>query len=460
MGSTPAGDLYFSTADHVTNSALYRIDLATDTCAYAGDARAASEAANNWQAGESAQKFHIRPTYHQGRVYVATTDFSDPNAGYLQHRGFHWYGFDEAQGSFLDLSASEPGGVAANNFQCMAMTLDRPRGILYCLGTPNGNLYEYTIADGTTRDLGRPSEVSDEYLFVGRFTWTDAEGRVYFTYMGYDKVFAYDPVLGFRQTDWDLGGLELKFGQWSLDRQRCYLGDYEGRLYLFDDAADTFLLIGQATVPSEYNSTEDLYLWQTRLFQISADERKFYYINDSSTGAYALFEYDIAEQTSAKIAELNQLDAALPGPYLFHSGYDSWDTRGRFAYVNFNMIASDTLRVTRIDPVRVKVAQGVLPELITVQLQLADGAVQLTRSGSSDTDLSVILALYPEGASEAPSIQSVTLPAGSASLDVGGLLQQAGQLASGSQLRVVAVPDGNRYVTGESSELRLDTQCD
>jgi hypothetical protein len=348
--------------------------------------------------------------------------------------------------------------VAVDNFQCMAMTLDGARGTLYCLGTPNGNLYRYDIAAGTTEDLGRPAQVTEEFLTVGRFMWTDAGGNVNFTYSGYDSVFAVDPAGTFSvKTDWNLGGLELKFGQWSLDRTRCYLGDYEGRLYLFDDLNDSFTLIGQATVPVEYESTEALYVWQTRLFQISADEQKYYFMNDSSTGAYALFEYDLAAQTTTKIAELSELDAGLPGPYLFHSAYDSWDTLGRFTYVNFNMVATDAMRVTRIDPVRVKVAKALLPELVSVDLVPANGIFNLTRTGSSAAGLEVNVAVQVDG--QAQAYQEWLIPAGSASIDVTDSVMAVATTFPNTTFSVAVLPDGNDYVRGASPPARVSSSC-
>src|SRR4030042_440941 len=70
-GSAPNGDLYFSVCDHATNAELFRIDVSNDTCYYAGDARSASQAVNNWKTGETCEKFHTRPTYFKGRVYVS-----------------------------------------------------------------------------------------------------------------------------------------------------------------------------------------------------------------------------------------------------------------------------------------------------------------------------------------------------------------------------------------------------
>jgi hypothetical protein len=75
-GSAPNGDIYIGGMDHVTNSALYRLDSTLGAISYVGDARSASLAANNWQPTQTAQKFHTRPLWHNGKVYVATMDRS------------------------------------------------------------------------------------------------------------------------------------------------------------------------------------------------------------------------------------------------------------------------------------------------------------------------------------------------------------------------------------------------
>src|SRR5512132_1656590 len=87
-GSATNGDVYVAGMDHVTNSALYRLRAGAQAFRYVGDARSASEAAGNWRPGESAEKFHTRPTWHLGDVYVATMDYSQLDGGYLERRAF------------------------------------------------------------------------------------------------------------------------------------------------------------------------------------------------------------------------------------------------------------------------------------------------------------------------------------------------------------------------------------
>src|SRR5262249_14950886 len=89
-GSTPSGEIYIGGSDHTTNAALYRLGPGASpasapgsTLTYVGDARAASEAANDWAPGDVAEKFHTRPSFYQDRIFVATLNHSDLDDGYL-----------------------------------------------------------------------------------------------------------------------------------------------------------------------------------------------------------------------------------------------------------------------------------------------------------------------------------------------------------------------------------------
>ena len=130
IGSSPDGQIYITGSDHKTNAALFRLGRQDVGLVYAGDARAASEAAANWLPGETAQKFHVRPLYYSNRLYLATADFTDENAGFLNHRGFHWYAYDPAADLLSDLSASEPGGVGGEHASIVAMAIDEERGLV------------------------------------------------------------------------------------------------------------------------------------------------------------------------------------------------------------------------------------------------------------------------------------------------------------------------------------------
>jgi hypothetical protein len=106
--SSPDGDIYVAGMDHRTNAALYRLDWRKGELRLVGDARSASEAVGNWKPGETAQKFHTRPLWHRGKIYVATMNRSTLDDGYLSERGFHWYAYDPVEDKFSDLSVSEP----------------------------------------------------------------------------------------------------------------------------------------------------------------------------------------------------------------------------------------------------------------------------------------------------------------------------------------------------------------
>lgn len=137
-GSTPAGNIYVGGMDHATNSALYRINSLTNRLAYVGDARAASLQAGNLQPGETFEKFHTRPTWLGGKIYVATMDYSGIDDGYLDRRGSHLYAFDPKTAKLVDLSALEPGGVSAPHVSVVTIAADAARGILYEAAGPTG----------------------------------------------------------------------------------------------------------------------------------------------------------------------------------------------------------------------------------------------------------------------------------------------------------------------------------
>jgi hypothetical protein len=109
--SSPVGDIYVAGMSHETNSALYRLNSANGTLRYVGDARSASEAAHNWSPDETAEKFHTRPLWHRGKVYVATMDRSNLDDEYLHRRGFHWCSYDPTRNGFEDLSAKATAGT-------------------------------------------------------------------------------------------------------------------------------------------------------------------------------------------------------------------------------------------------------------------------------------------------------------------------------------------------------------
>jgi hypothetical protein len=124
VGSDADGEIYISGHDHIQNSMMYRLFQEDQTLRYIGDARTASQAVNNWQNGETAEKFHTRPIHHNGQVYVATLDSSSMNNSYLNTRGFHWYGYDIESEAFSDLSANEPNGVGGDHLQIVTIQKD------------------------------------------------------------------------------------------------------------------------------------------------------------------------------------------------------------------------------------------------------------------------------------------------------------------------------------------------
>jgi hypothetical protein len=73
----------------------------------------------------------------------------------------------------------------------------------------------------------------------------------------------------------------------------------------------------------------------------------------------------LTTRSSRKLCRLDDLDPSLAG-FDTHTGYGSWDDRGRFYFASFPSGSSPKFRqenaiVTAIDPARLKQALGLTP---------------------------------------------------------------------------------------------------
>jgi outer membrane protein assembly factor BamB len=357
-GSAPDGSIYIGGMDHVTNSALYRLNPREGSVRYLGDARSASEAVRNWAPGETAQKFHTRPLWHDGKIYVATMDRSRLTDEYLTRRGFHWYAYDPGTGTFTDLSASEPGGTAVAHGNVVALASDPIRNVIYGAGVPTGEIYRFDVARNRTQVLGRPATYAEPYVYTGRVMWVDSRGRLYFTASNpknpavHGHVHYFDPETGFgEERGWALQeGQALEVGQCFDGGRKCLFSDDRGHVYRFDEVEHSWSYLGRI----ETGHIE------VQIWQFAASEGKVYAATSTSphrSDSTALYEFDLKTGITYWVCALADLDPALRNLDI-HTGYDAWDSSGRFYFTSFNGNPDQRVIVTRVDPARLTVAIG------------------------------------------------------------------------------------------------------
>ena len=463
VGSDAEGEIYISGHDHQTNAMLYRMYQHDNTLRWVGDAKSASEAANNWQAGESAEKFHTRPVHHNGTVYVATLDTSDMNNSFLNTRGFHWYGYQPADNSFTDLSVTEPNGVGAQTLQIVTIQKDPVNNLLYGMSIPENKLVRYDIASGTTTVLGKPAAWTG-YFYSNRFMWVDSRGRVYITggssrnqwnqgesASTFNHVWYYDPQSGFGELPaFALQGPNaMEVGQWDRRRENLYVSDDQGHIYRFNDAAASWTFLGRPAFSSSL---------KTWVFQLSADEEKIYIGLSDGGRPNAIYEYDIATGNSFELLQIGDLDATVATEN-FITGYDSWDSRGSFHISNFSMYDGDNAYMLGINPVRIKVENGLLPELVELSAEWQGTSIELTRTGLSSNALEVLYQVrgYNSAGDWITTTHGELTMASNAtvtSIDPSSLNAAAGSAVVSSKF--VLVPDGNDYVVDDTGLEGLD----
>ena len=103
---------------------------------------------------------------------------------------------------------------------------------------------------------------------------------------------------------------------------------------------------------------------------------------------------DLSTGTVRQLCRLADLDPALAGLNL-HTGYNAWDTEGGFYISSFSSNSDRNVIVTRIDPVRLKSALGLIPRLLTeVSVERLPDPVTphfvITRSGNTAGDQNVL----------------------------------------------------------------------
>jgi hypothetical protein len=465
VGSAPDGDIYISGHDHATNSMLYRLNQRDDSLSWVGDARTASQDAKNWKDGETCQKYHVRPIYYNGKVYVASLDRSTLDDAWLSTRGFHWYAYDLVAKTFNDLSVSEPDGIGASHIQLVTIQIDPKRGVMYGASIPECKIVSNDIGKKKTTVLGRPSQWSaQKYVYSNRCMFVDSRGRLYFSAgndraqwnLGenknvFNKMFFWDSANGFGElAAFPLQGANsIEVGQWNRDHTKWYCSSDQGHLYCFTDATATWEFLGR---PNFDIGPKVWSLW------VSPDGEKLYV--GRGEGGSVIVEYDLATKTARDLCSIPEVDASA-GSTAFMTGYDSWDRNGNLYVADFSMNDGRNVILTRINPVKIKVAKKMLPELVqvTVTSNAANSELTITRTGATTVALKVIYqvdGLTGTGLIGQSAYGEKTIPAGQASVTVavGTIIRPAAAGITSTMFYVES--DGNNYVAGAQKSVSLN----
>ena len=466
IGSDPAGDIYVSGMDHIVNSGLYRLYVGEgqDRLGYVGDAKTASQAVNNWK-NETAEKFHNRPVYYDGKMYVATTDKTDVGGDYRRTRGFHWYSYDIVTGDFIDMSADQPGGVGYPELQILTLAVDPENGYIYGMANAVLDIVRLDVDSGVTENLGKPRDFGSRYVYGNRFMWVDSRGVLYFSAGTTDRqwnqgenaavfnsLYAYDPATDSFSRSFSLNAAHaIEVGQWTRDRKHLYAMDDRGYLYRFDDDGPSFSHLGEI-IPANMRGS----VWS---LQLSPDEKKIYVF--WGVKEKNLYEYDIESGRVTELATAAQLSGEVANQY-FITGYDSWDNNGSFYTGAFTMYGGGNVILMQIDPARVKAARGISDGLIeaSVSYDSTQETIRVHRSSSSSNrEYEALVSIYGYSNGErvesiyadyaiSNGADSVTIPLS----DVRGELRNP---AAVDEIHFTLLADGNEYVTTGNTNIQI-----
>ena len=241
----------------------------------------------------------------------------------------------------------------------------------------------------------------------------------------------------------------IEVGQWDRRRENLYVSDDQGNIYRFNDAAASWTFLGRPAFSSSL---------KTWVFQLSADEEKIYIGLSDGGQPNAIYEYDIASGNSSELLEINDLDATVASEN-FITGYDSWDSRGAFHISNFSMYDGDNAYMLGINPVRIKVEKGLLPELVELSTEWQGTSIEVARTGLSTNALEALYQVrgYNSAGDWITTAHGELTMA--ANQTITSINPSSLNTAAGSGVvsrKFVLIPDGNDYVVDQAGREGLD----
>jgi hypothetical protein len=336
---------------------VFRYDPATQQREFLGTFQDIAAENGNLQEGESIPKGHTRMIFADGVMYMGSQGFHDFRQkidDLPKYRGSHIFAYDTRTETWLDLSASLPGGVVTEHQGIVGLNILRNEGLLVGLTHPNSDLVLYDYKDrklvkvvpGIPWKLGNPlsrevivAPSGNIYLYRGTeqlFQHNETHPVwVYNIHTGEMKQTAYNMTNGF----W-IGQTETR------DGSKIYVSTINGQLYEFDTATEAFKDLGYM-LPAE-----DIAAGRLIEFQygptLSPDESKILFVPstlENPQGMRELYEYDIA---TGKVMHVQQLPMGIYTSadlrnekhiYLAHFGSheDLWSGRVRLMVITLAM---------------------------------------------------------------------------------------------------------------------------
>lgn len=325
MGMDDQGRIYIGFTSFRDNRkredfVVFRYDPATDKREFLGAFMDIAAANNNLAEGESIPKGHTRMIFADGVMYMASQSFHDfkqaidelPN-----YRGSHIFAYDTRNETWLDLSASLPGGVVTEHQGIVGLNIIRNENLLVGLIHPHSDLalYDYKnnklvkVVNGIPWTLGNP--LSREVIVA-------PSGNIY-SYRGTEDpvqrnethpVWVYNIHTGeMKQTEYN-----MTQGFWigqaeTRDGSKVYVTTVNGQLYEFDTAIEVFKDLGYMLPATDIaNGRRIQFQYGPTL---SPDESKILFAvstleNPQGTGE--LYQYDF---TTGKYTFIQQLPIGI-----------------------------------------------------------------------------------------------------------------------------------------------------
>jgi outer membrane protein assembly factor BamB len=304
----------------------------------------------HWPKDESVAKIHSEFLEYNGKMYFSTHDwhsrkFKD------NHRGGHFLSLDLKDGTFTDLSKTDPLGISVVSDGIIGMNILRKQRRLVGWTFPNGQSLVHDLKTHKTKSFGRGLP-EGMWTNVSRVIITTESGGVYASYSKDEDVPGNDLLY---KLNWQTEKLEPSDqlipsrGKFegiaeTSDEKTIFLADTDGMLYTFDAEAEKLRDLGSVLTDERVARGESVELLYN--MALSPDERKLFTIPHAVSrgdGPYHLYEYDIENGKKTDLGDFSKkLHKCTP------SGNGVFDDNGRY-YISFYCDGKKRAGILRVD---------------------------------------------------------------------------------------------------------------
>lgn len=247
LGADPYNNIYMAVGndgkwiDHKEDVAIFRFNNRKNSVEFLSTCNTVLQNAENLLEEEYVSKGHTDIVYLNGKMYMGTQPYHQPNTSLNEYRGSHLISYDIEEEKFNDCSKNLPNGVIQQNRGLFSIAKIQQMNYIVGYGNPTGDLIFFNTQTNTIDKVvaGNAKNNNITRVIVPTF-----DGRVFYSW-GWDKMYIYDLETDETKKTEYTGGKPFWNGHAkTYDGLKSYISDAGGTVYCLETNNETLTTIG------------------------------------------------------------------------------------------------------------------------------------------------------------------------------------------------------------------------